>query len=165
MSEGTITKKDATIQSWRNYKLLHPSVILPVVMTVAFIAIPLPYSFIFLFGLFLFHMHICMTLTYDGFMRMSRYRLSQNHPILDKIVSLAFIVLCFVGGSPLVLFLRAYSLYISKTEKDVDRMPEAWWNRVFMIPLVQGVVLAIAMGSILPRVYTYGSAVIETMLN
>lgn len=150
---------------WKNYKLLHPSVILPLVMLIAFLAVPLPYSAVFLFGLFLFHMHICMTLTYDGFMRMSRYKLSQNHPVLDRIVSFAFIALCFVGGSPLVLFLRAYSLYVSKTEKDVDRMPESWWNRVFMIPLVQGIILSIAVGSIILGIQSYGSAVVETVVN
>lgn len=82
-----------------------------------------------------FHLHICMALTFDGFMRFSRYGISHSHPILDKLLSILFIVFCFAGFSPFVLFHQAFSLYMSPESAEKSK---PFYRRDYMVSLVQG---------------------------
>lgn len=91
-------------------------------------------------SLMAFHLHMCMSLTFDGFTRFSRYGLSHNHPILDKTLSIFMIIGCFAGLSPLILFLNAYSLWASP-DKPQEEKQKAIWDKDFIVPLAQGVIL------------------------
>jgi multisubunit Na+/H+ antiporter MnhC subunit len=91
----------------------------------------------------LFHLHFCIGLTFDGFTRFSRYRLSQKHPVLDKIISISFIIFCFVGFSPIALLMESYSFLVSPDEPEVQKRPI--YNRPFIKPLLQAVILLTAV--------------------
>ncbi len=144
-----VTREQSVIPSWKNLEALHFSVGVPAVMLLALLVFPWKYSWVFMGGMFLLHMHVCFTLTFDGFMRFSRYRLSQQNPILDMVVSNAFIVLCFFGFSPLALFLKSYSLRVSPdSAAAASDLP--FYARSFFKPLVQGIIL---LGAVLVLVF------------
>ena len=131
-------------QDWKNLEILHFSLVIPVTMLLALIILPWEFSWVFMVGFLLFHLHVCFALTFDGFTRFSRYRLSQKNPIWDKIVSIGFIALCFLGLSPFVLLLKAYSLRVSPDNKALNIL--SFYERPFFIPLVQAIALLCAFG-------------------
>ena len=102
------------------------------------------------FLLFLFHINLCIQMTFDGFIRFSRYRLSRKHPILDKLISFVFIGLSFVGFSPIALIIKSYSLLVSNDEHKIDRSP--FYNAPYIVPFVQSLILLTAI-----LVITFGS--------
>ena len=106
-------------------------------------ALPVSLKTYALIGLFLFHFHLCISLTYDGFSRFSRFRLSQKHPFLSNILSTALIVLNFVGLAPVTLLLKSYSLLVSPDDKKIQQQP--LYNRPFLVPLIQASILLIAI--------------------
>jgi hypothetical protein len=123
--------------------ILRPGVVVPFLLLVAYIALPEDLRIFAAVGLFLFHLHFCIGLTFDGFTRFSRYRLSQKHPVLDKIISISFIIFCFVGFSPIALLMESYSFLVSPDEPEVQKRPI--YNRPFIKPLLQAVILLTAV--------------------
>ncbi len=122
---------------------LHPSVVIPLICMVGYIYLPEGFRIFAAIGLFLFHLHFCIGLTFDGFVRFSRYRLSQKYPILDKIVSVGFIVLSFAGFSPIALLMESYSFLVSSDNLEMQQRP--LYNRRFIKPLLQSIVLLIVI--------------------
>ena len=123
--------------------ILHPAVVIPFICLVAYIFLPEEFRIFAAIGLLLSHLHFCIGLTFDGFVRFSRYRLSQRFPVLDKIISTAFIVLSFMGFSPITLLMESYSFLVSPDEPEVQKRP--LYDRPFIKPLLQSIILLVAM--------------------
>jgi len=127
-----------------NFKIpvmLQLQVVLPVLMLFLFCFSPPKQAFaLFVVMPFfaLFHMHVCIGLTFDGFVRFSRYGISHRHPILDKILSVVMILASFVGFAPVALFLKAYSLSVSPDKVEV----RPFYDRPYIVPYVQGLILS-----------------------
>lgn len=138
-----MTAKVAEKKSIELPVILKPGIIIPLVLLIMFIVVPEEFRIYAGIGLFLFHLHFCIGLTFDGFTRFSRYKLSQKHPILDKIVSTSFIIFCFMGFSPIALLMESYSLLVSPDEEDVQKRP--LYNRPFIKPLIQSIILLTAV--------------------
>ncbi|PCJ99778.1 MAG: hypothetical protein COA45_02875 [Zetaproteobacteria bacterium] len=88
----------------------------------------------------LLHIHFCIALTFDGFVRFSRYALSHKHPILDRIVSLSAIIFALVGIVAVPLVLYAYSLFISPDDAMAEGDIE-WYHRPFATPVLQAIII------------------------
>jgi len=132
------------VQDWKDLSIFHFSLVIPVTMLLALIILPWKLSWVFILGFLLFHLHICFALTFDGFERFSRYRLSHKNPIWDKIISVGFIALCFLGLSPVALLLKSYSFGVSPDSETINILP--FYERPFFKPLVQAIVLLCALG-------------------
>ena len=127
-------------------KVFNLGVVLPVVFAMGcwlFPVLQMPLATLICFvALFVFHFHVCVSLTFDGFVRFSRYRLSQKHLILDKILSVSMILGCFLGLSVYVLFLNAYSLWVSPDKPEREKNNKLY-NKAFVVPLMQGFALSV----------------------
>ncbi len=119
-------------------EILKPQVVIPALMLVPYAFLPEGPALFIIAAYFLFHLDICFGLTFDGFMRFSRYRLSQKHPVLDMIASISAIAACFLGLSPLALMMKSYSLVVSPGE---DSKGASIYDASFVIPFMQALVL------------------------
>lgn len=97
-------------------------------------------------------LHVVFELSYQGFMRMSRFGVSQNHPVLNRILNIIILILPFAaflfrGGAvvfiPLLLILHIVSeirspdeakIYTSRLQMPVWKY--ASWLAFYCIGLV-----------------------------
>ncbi len=135
----TATEQSETITS-KTPEIFRLEVVIPVLMLAAFALLPVNLAWGAGLFLVLVHFQLCIALSFDGFIRFSRYRLSQNHPIIDMIVSWLMIAFCFLGFSFVALLMKSYSLAVSPDRKKEEE-GKPYYDRPFIVPLVQGVVL------------------------
>ncbi len=124
------------------WKILY-RIVLPVIAVAGIYFLPRDVGSFFIIFFVVYYMQLCINLTFEGFQRESRYHLSQNHPILNIIISYTMVISAIFLMAPIALFLKAYSYFVSPDHKE-DRTKFRYALQ-YLMPLFQAILTSIAL--------------------